>query len=361
MVTTTIKAAAYSLPTNVLKQDELIKRFGEKTVKSITKMSGIKERRVVMPGQCASDLAYDAANRLIEHTGIDRSSIDLLTYASQTSDYIIPATSSVLHGKLGLSEKCCTFDINQACSSFIHSLQVAHSMIVAGTANRALIINADALSRLVNPMDRGLVLLHGDAAAAILLERSTKEEGGIEWIETGTDGTKFDRLIVPAGGARLPISEETKIEIESDDGCIRNAEQLFMDGPAVFHFAVYKIPEVIRNLLNKAQLTIDDFDMVLLHQANKTMVNLIYRALNVPNEKKFFFLEDVGNSSGASLPTVLAHAWKEGVIKPGSRTLLCAFGGGLAWGVSIIKWPENSDAAVPGSVDVSFIPEDILL
>ncbi len=359
MVTTTIKSASYALPVNVIKQDELILRFGEKAVKSITKMSGIKERRVVMPGQCASDLAYDAATRLLEHTGIDRNSIDLLTYASQTSDYVIPATSSVLHGRLGLSENCCTFDINQACSSFIHSLQVAHSMIVAGTANRALILNGDAISTLVNPMDRGLVLLHGDAASAILLERSTKENGGIEWIETGTDGTKFDRLIVPAGGARLPATADTKIEVESDDGCIRNAEQLFMDGPAVFHFAVYKIPDVIKNMINKAQLSMDDFDMVLLHQANKTMVNLIYSALGVPKEKKFFFLENVGNSSGASLPTLLAHAWKEGVIKPGSRTLLCAFGGGLAWGVSIIRWPEDSDAAVPGSVDVPYIPGDV--
>lgn len=359
MITSTIKATSYALPVNVIKQDELIQRFGEKAVKSITKMSGIKERRVVMPGQCASDLAYDAANRLIEHTGVDRNSIDLLTYASQTSDYIIPATSSVLHGRLGLSEKCCTFDINQACSSFIHSLQVAHSMIVAGTAKRALVLNGDAISTLINPMDRGLVLLHGDAAAAILLERSTKKNGGIEWIETGTDGTKFDRLIVPAGGARLPISEETKIETENDDGSIRNAEQLFMDGPAVFHFAVYKIPDVIKNMMNNLQLSIDDFEMVLLHQANKTMVDLIYSKLNVPKEKRFYFLENVGNSSGASLPTLLAHAWKEGVIKPGSRTLLCAFGGGLAWGVSIIKWPEDSDAAVPGSVDVLYTPEEV--
>lgn len=360
MVTSTIRATSYALPVNVLTQDDLIQRFGEKAVKSISKMSGIRERRVVMPGQCASDLAYDAAHRLIEYLGIERSSIDLLTFASQTPDYRIPATSSVLHGKLGLSEKCCTFDINQACSSFIHSLQVAHSMIVAGTANRALILNSDAISTLINPMDRGLVTLHGDAAAAVLLERSTKESGGIEWIETGTDGSKFNHLLVPAGGSRLPCNAETKIEAEDGDGCVRNLEQLFMDGPAVFHFAVYKIPDVIKNMMNKAKLTMDDIDMILLHQANKTMVDLIYRALNVPEEKRFYFVENVGNSSGASLPTLLAHAWREGVIKPGSRTLLCAFGGGLAWGVSIIRWPEDINAAVPGPVDVPYIREEVL-
>jgi 3-oxoacyl-[acyl-carrier-protein] synthase-3 len=144
--------------------------------------------------------------------------------------------------------------------------------------------------------------------------------------------------------------------LEDEDGCVRSLDQLFMDGPAVFHFAVYKIPDVIKQAIHKAGLAIEDFDMVLLHQANKTMVDLIYRALSVPKEKRFYFLEDVGNSAGASLPTLLAEAWREGVIKPGTRTLLCAFGGGLSWGVAAIKWPENADAAVPGSVDVTFVP-----
>ena len=356
MTTSTIRAISYALPTKVITQSALIERFGEKAVKSITKMSGIRERRVVMPGQCASDLAYAAAKRLIEHLEIDPATIDLLTFTSQTPDYRTPATSSVLHGRLGLSEDCCTFDITQACSSFMQSLQVAHSMIVAGTARRALVLNGDAISTLINPMDRGLMCLHGDGATAALLEKSETPNGGIEFIKTGTDGIKFDRILVPSGGARMPSNSETNVEITDEDGCVRSLDQLFMDGPAVFHFAVYKIPDVIKQAIHKAGLAIEDFDMVLLHQANKTMVDLIYRALSVPKEKRFYFLEDVGNSAGASLPTLLAEAWREGVIKPGTRTLLCAFGGGLSWGVAAIKWPENADAAVPGSVDVTFVP-----
>jgi 3-oxoacyl-[acyl-carrier-protein] synthase III len=352
MITSTIIATSYALPVNRLTQAELIKRFGEKAVNSIAKMSGINERRVVAPGQCASDLALSAANRLIKHHNIDRKTIDLLTFASQTPDYKIPSTASVLHGKLKLSEGCCTFDINQACSSFIHSLQVAHSMIVAGTATRALVINGDAISTLINPEDRGLVTLHGDAAAATLIEKSDINDGGFELIETGTDGSLFDRLLVPAGGSRLPSSHETKIEETSEDGCTRNMEQLYMDGPSVFHFAVYKIPGVIREAINKAGFDMDDIDMVLLHQANKMMVDLIYSSLKVPEEKRFYFLEKVGNSSGASLPTLLSHAWREGVIRPGSRTLLCGFGAGLSWGVSIIRWPDDINASVPGLVDV---------
>lgn len=358
MKTSKITAIAHALPTNRLTQATLEERFGPKAVKSITKMSGIRERRVVSPGQCASDLAYAAAIRLIEHLDIDLSTIDLLTFASQTPDYRIPATSSVLQGKLGLSENCCTFDINQACSSFIHSLQVAHSMIVAGTAKRALVLNGDALSTLIHPMDRGLVTLHGDAGTATFLEPSESGSGGIEYIEIGTDGTKFDRLLIPAGGARMPSSQETIIERTDEDGCIRTFEQISMDGPAVFHFVVYKVTDVLKNTLIKLQRSIDDFDMVLLHQANKTMVDLIYRALSVPQEKRFYYMEEVGNSSGASLPSLLAQAWREGVIKQGSRTLLCSFGGGLSWGVAIVKWPDDADAAVLGIVDVPFFSVD---
>ena len=358
MMTTTIKSIAYAIPAKVLTQDEMVERFGDKAVKSIMKMSGIRERRVVSMGQCASDLAYDAAKRLIDHLNLDVTTIDLLTFASQTPDYRIPATSSVLHGRLGLSENCCTFDINQACSSFLHSLQIAHSMIVAGTAKRALVLNGDALSTLINPMDRGLVTLHGDAATAALIEASEVEDGGIEYIEIGTDGTKFDRLLVPAGGARMPSNSETKVDKMDDDGCLRNLEQIFMDGPAIFHFAVYKVTEVIKKAMQKMGLTIADFDMILLHQANKMMVDLIYRSIGATKEQCFYFLENVGNSSGASLPSLLAEAWRKGKIKPRSRTLLCSFGGGLSWGVAVIKWPHDANAEVPGSVDVIFNPRN---
>lgn len=356
MRTATIKAISYALPTEVLTQSALEERFGVKAVKSITRMSGITERRIVAPGQTAADLSYAAAKRLIDHLKVDPASIDLLTFASQTPDYKIPATSCVLHGRLGLSENCCTFDINQACSSFMHSLRIAHGMLTAGTAKRALVLNGDALTTLINPLDRGLATLHGDGAAAALLEAS--EDGGLEFIDIGTDSSKYDRLIVPAGASRCPGSTETKVEAQDEDGCMRSPEQLFMDGPAIFHFAVYKMPDLIRNALKQRNLSIEDFDKVLFHQANKTMLELMYKAIGAGNEKKFYFLEHTGNSSGASLPTLLAEAWRQGEIKPGSRTLLCSFGGGLSWGIASIKWPLDANAAVPGDVDVLFGQEE---
>ena len=350
--TSMIRAIAHALPATTLTYEDLVARFGEKHVASIYRMSGIRDRRVVVAGQCASDLAVAAARRLIEHGRVDPAGIDALIFCSQTPDYRIPATASRLQAVLGLPEKCATFDVNQACASFIFGLQVAHSMIVAETAHRVLLLNGDAISALINPNDRGLVTLHGDAAAATLVEPCDSEAGGVEFFEVGVAGKDFDRLIVPAGGARLPSGPTTCVEETDSTGCTRNQDQLFMDGPAIFHFALYKIKDFLKELLQRRNLSIDDFDLVLFHQANKTMVDLLYKGLDVPPSKRYCFLEHVGNSSGASLPSLLAQAWREGKVKPETRTLMCSFGGGLAWGAFSVRWPADADAAVPGDVDV---------
>jgi 3-oxoacyl-[acyl-carrier-protein] synthase-3 len=352
MLTSNIVSIAHALPATVLSYEEVEARFGVKEVASIAKMSGIRNRRVVAPGQCASDLAFAAAKRLLEHSRTDPSSIDLLLFASQTPDYRTPATAAVLHGRLGLAEACCTFDVNQACTSYLHALAIGHSMVAAGTSKRALVLNGDAITTLINPKDRGLVTLHGDAGAATLLESCDAERGGIEYFRFGTDGTNFARLLVPAGGARMPSNADTGVEITDDTNCVRSLDQLYMDGPAVFHFCVYKVTAFLKKLLEDRGETVADYDTVLLHQANKTMIDLVYRAIGAPAEKRFFCVQDLGNSSGASLPTVLAQAWREGLVKPSTRTLLCAFGGGLSWGAASIRWPSDAAAAVPGGVDV---------
>lgn len=350
--TSTIRAIAHALPATTLTYEMLVERFGEKHTASIYKMSGIRDRRVVAPGQCASDLAAAAARRLLAHREIDPTSVDALIFASQTPDYRIPATACKLQADLGLPERCATFDINQACTSFLFGALTAHSMIVAGTARRVLLLNGDALTTLINPNDRGLVTLQGDGAAAALFEPSSVDDGGIEFIETGISGKDFDRLLVPAGGSRQPATPATRVEETDASGCVRNQEQIFMDGPAIFHFSLYKVKDFLKEMLQRRRLTVSDFDLILFHQANKMMVDLLYKGLEVPLEKRFYYLERVGNSSGASLPSLLAQAWREGRVRPNSRTLLCSFGGGLSWGAVSLRWPADADAAVPGDVDV---------
>ena len=340
----------YCVPKTRLTNDDLRVRFGEEHLSSIIKMAGVQERRVVKDGETASDLAYWAAKRLLEARHVDPRDIDLIIFASQTADYQIPATASVLHHRLGLSDQCAAFDINLGCTSYPYTLATAHGFLMSGVARRALLLNADALTTVIHPKDRGLVPLHGDGAAATLLE-ITSEECGIVGFHLGTDSSGYRHLIIPASGARVRRSAETKIEERDESGIVRTKEHLHMNGPAVFHFSVYKVPEEIKKALKDLSLTTDDLDLVILHQANKTMVDLIYRSLKVPPEKQFFFMENIGNVSGASTPVALAEAWRQGRIKPGSRTLLASFGVGLSWGVVVIKWPERMAAAVDAPVE----------
>jgi 3-oxoacyl-[acyl-carrier-protein] synthase-3 len=337
-----ITGMAAALPSGSFDHDEMVRRFGERGAETIAKMSGIMRRRVASPNQQASDLALTAAERLIRHTKIDRAEIDLLLFVSITPDYRSPSTACVLHGKLGLSEKCAAFDINQACSAFPYALGVAYSMIRSGLCRCALVLNGEVLTRLVHPQDRSLAMLHSDGAAATLV--SACETGyGFEAFRLGTDGKGAKNIIALAGGFRLPSSADTKVEMVDAAGCVRTDEHLMMDGPAVFHFSVYKVPEAIRETLRELAITIDDIDNVILHQANKTMMDLIYKSLKVPPEKRFYCLEQMGNCGGPSTAVALSEAWRQGKVRPGSRTLICSFGAGLAWGVAVIKWPENAN------------------
>jgi 3-oxoacyl-[acyl-carrier-protein] synthase-3 len=345
-----ITAIHYCLPARRLTNLELEQRFDAKLLKSIVKMSGIQERRVSAPGQTASDLAFEAARRLLTARGIDPSEIDLLVFVSQTGDYQIPATACVLHGRLGMSPNCAAFDINLGCSAFPYALSVVNGMICSGVSRKALLLNAETLTQVIHPRDRGLAPLHGDGAVATLLEPADGEFG-LQGFLLGTDGTGHAHIMIPASGARRLRSAETRREVVDETGSVRTDEHLTMNGPAIFHFSVYKVPEVIREALGRFRLTVDDLDLVILHQANKMMLDLIYKNLGVPVEKRFFFMERVGNLSGASTPMVLAEAVRQGRVRPGSRTLLASFGVGLSWGVALIRWPDQGLAAVPASVE----------
>lgn len=331
----------YCIPDHRVTQEELEARFNPKQVRSISKLSGIVERRVVAPGQTASDLAFAAASGLLKGTGTDRNSIDLLIFCSQTGDYQIPATACVLHGRLGLSPRCAAFDINQGCSAFPYSLSIAHAYVVAGLAKCALVLNADALSAVIHPQDRGLVTLHGDGACATLLVPTTKTDFGLCAFQSGTDGSGWNYINIPASGARTPRAgnSEASKPIVDENGSIRTAEHLQMNGPAVFQFSIQKVPGFIRTFLTENNLHSEDLDLVLLHQANRMMLEQIYRKLEIPPDRQFYFSSTIGNLGGPSSAVLLAEAWRQSKLKPGSRTLVTAFGNGLSWSSALIRWP----------------------
>ena len=345
-----VTAIHYCLPPGRSTNEELALRFDPRLLNSISKMAGITERRVAPAGVTASDLAQVAAQRLMESRGVAPEQIDLLVFVSQTGDHQIPATACSLHGRLKLSTKCAAFDINLGCSGYPYSLAVVDGLMRSGLSKKALLLNADTLTQVIHPGDRGLVPLHGDGAVATLLE-PVEDGTGLRGILLGTDGTGAGHLMIPASGARKPRTEATRKDIVDSTGSVRSEEHLAMNGPAIFHFSVYKVPEVIREALTKFGVGIEELDLVILHQANRMMLDLVYKAVGVPEAKRFYFMEKVGNMSGASTPMVLGEAVRQGRVRPGSLTLLASFGVGLSWGVSLIRWPEEGIAPVTASVE----------
>ncbi|MBR4597594.1 MAG: hypothetical protein IKO42_04255, partial [Opitutales bacterium] len=227
---------------------------------------------------------------------------------------------------------------------------VANGMIASGQCKKILLIVADTITRLINPQDASLVPLHGDGAAAFVIEKSEGQDG-VEFADLGADSSMLEALIVRDGGMRNPLNESSSIPAPDKFGAIRAAKDLQMDGAAVFHFSLYKVPEQISKTLQKFDAKIGDFDKVLLHQANKTMVGQIYKMLEVPEQKQFYFVENIGNLSAASSAVLLAEALRANQIKKNSRVLISAFGVGLSWGNIAVKFSETLPQTLPEAAD----------
>ncbi len=345
MRSSAIRAIEYELGSQTLSFEELEERFGREAMQKVFAGSGIRNRQVAPAGVCGSDLAFAAADRLLTNHSIDRSSIDLLIHCTQSPDYLMPTTACLLQHRLGLGKNCGAFDLNLGCSQYVYALSVAHSMIAAGVVNRVLALTGDTMSQTVNPKDRSLVPIIGDAGSATLLEATDEPGVGFLGFELGTDGSGSQYLALPASGFRQPHSAETAVEVTDAEGNTRSAENLYMNGAAIFHFAISTVPKAVQSLLTKLGLTIDHVDCLLFHQANKYMLDYLVKKLKVPPEKTHFYVENTGNTSGSTMPGVLSDAWKLGKIKPGSLVVLVVFGVGLSWAVTAIRWPHEAGAA----------------
>ncbi|MEN9637331.1 MAG: 3-oxoacyl-(Acyl-carrier-protein) synthase, partial [Verrucomicrobiota bacterium] len=246
--------------------------------------------------------------------------------------------------RLGLKTSCACFDINLGCSQYVYGLSVAHSMINSGVASRALVLTGDTLSRTLHPNDRAVVPLLADGGSATLVGR-TEAGSGFLGFKLGTDGSGHRHLMIPAGGFREPKTAETAREVMDADGNTRSRETLYMNGAAIFHFSISVVPPTVEALLADFKLRVDDIHLFLFHQANKYMLDYLVKKMKIPPQKTFFHLEDVGNTSGTTVPIVLREAMLAGKVEPGKLILLMGFGVGLSWGATLIRWPGGVNPA----------------
>jgi len=287
----------------------------------IVQRTGIHERRHAPPEMTTSDMAFAAAQRCIEASGVDPAEIDLLILATFTPDRLLPATATTVQDKLGL--RCGAMDLSAACSGFVYALITAMQFVATGNSKRALVIGADANSRVVDPKDKKTFPLFGDGAGAVLLAPGSAEQGALAYT-LGADGSGSDLLCRHTGGAAKPYAAD--------------AWYMHMDGRPVFKWAVRLVEEVSRTVIEAADMTVEQIDWWLLHQANARILDAVAESLNVDRDKVVMHLDRYGNTSAGSIPIALDETFRAGKIKPGQHLLMSGFGAGLAWGTAVFRW-----------------------
>ena len=315
------------LPERVLTNFDLEKMV-DTTDEWIHTRTGIDERRLAAPDQPTSALAAAAASGALEAAGMTADEIDLLIVATITPDKQFPNTACFVQRELGASRAVC-FSVEAACSGFVYIMEIAAAMIRSGPHRNALVIGAEKLSCIVNWEDRATCVLFGDGAGAAVLQACPPEDNAFVSSRLGSDGIYADILHVPGGGSQTPFSQEVL------DGGLHYLE---MSGQEVFKQAVTNMVAASREVLAAAGITIDKVRWLIPHQANTRIMGGVAKRLGIPEDRVVINLNRYGNTSAASIPIALDETVRAGLAAPGDYLLLVAFGGGLTWGASLIRW-----------------------
>ena len=329
---TAILGISYYLPENVVTNEDLQRENRDWRMAELAEKSGIYSRHIAIEGETASDLGYRAARELLERSIVPVEEIDYLIFCTESPDHFIPPTSCVLQDRLGLGKHAGAFDYNLGCSGFVYGLQFSKSLVLGNAARNVLLITADTYSKYIHPRDRTVRTLFGDGATATLIGQS--ESGGeIGEFLVGTDGSGAKNLIVPSGGHAMPRSAETAQEFTDEAECTRSRDHLFMDGPAIFTFAITTIPKAVKDFLRNTELSDAQIDWYVYHQANRYMLEHLAKRSKIPTEKMIVAMETVGNTVSSSIPLAIQQGIEAHKIQPGQRLLLVGFGLGYSWGV----------------------------
>lgn len=292
--------------------------------------TGVRYRYIAEDGICSSDLCKAAADRLISDMNIDKSEIGCLIMVTQTPDYIFPATACILQDRLGLPKECMSFDITMSCPGWIYGLSVMSSIISAGKIKKGLLLVGETSTKAKSPYDR-VNLLAGDAGTATLLE--FEETASPLLFSINTDGSNYRSLIIPDGGYRNPVNPSSFEYYECKDGMMRNRTQSNMEGEDILSFAMNTAPKCIRGLLEHYDISKDDVDYFLIHQANQMINKLIQKRLKVEDERCPYNINEFGNTSSTTIPLMIVNKLRNGF--GGKKIVACGFGTGLAWGAML--------------------------
>ena len=309
--------------------------FSAARSRKLAEVMGYDRHRIVAGAVCSSDLAVAAIEHLFETGRLRPEEIGGLILVTQTPDYLMPGTSKVVHGRLGLHRDVFCLDVNQGCTGFLIGAMLGFMLLDQPSIGKVLLVNADVLSRKTSPRDRNSFPLMGDAASVAVLERRS-DAAPIE-ARLKVDGTGREALMIPAGGMRLPANAETAEQHEDAEGNFRALDNLKMDGSAVFNFVLSEVPGLIQELLTDTGTPVSAVDAFLCHQPNRFMLNKLADKLNIPHEKMpSNVVENFGNSSGVTIPMVTVANLRDRLLAERMRVCLSGFGVGLTWGAMLM-------------------------
>ena len=315
--------------------------FSEQEIRKVTGMAGVASRRLAGDSVCSSDLCIAAGGRLLESLEWEPGSIDALVMVTQTPDYFLPSTASVVHHRLGLSDRCAAFDVGLGCSGYPYGIWLASMMLQSGGVRRALVMHGETPTRFTDKTDRSVALLFGDAGSATALE--AVDRGAVsDWhFALHSDGSGYESMIIRAGGFRDRFNET------------RGKHCVSMDGAQVFNFTIKRVPELIDETLLAAGRTADAIDYYIFHQSNHFIIKHICAKRSLPASKAPVILREFGNTGGVSIPLTLTEG---SLARPSERPLrmmLLGYGVGLSWGSALV---ELDPAAVLESVELDNLP-----
>ncbi|MHB8637478.1 MAG: beta-ketoacyl-ACP synthase III [Fimbriimonadaceae bacterium] len=322
-----VTGIAHAVPDTILTNQDL-ERMVETSDEWIVQRTGISERRIAGKHETTATLSTQAVQNLLAKSPIDVADIDLVICATVTGDMMFPSVSCLVQSAIG-AVNAGAVDIGAACAGFIYALTVATSMIESGQIRNAIVVGGDTLTKFIDWTDRGTCVLFGDGAGAVLVEGKTDTDRGVMKTVLLSDGTGARYIDVEVGGSRFPHGTNCAATRRS---------KIFMAGSEVYRFAVTAIPEACWKVLALANLTAEDIDLFVPHQANLRIIESAAKRLKLPDRKVFVNVDKYGNTSGGSVPIALSEADESGRLKPGMVVMTVGFGAGLVWGANLIRW-----------------------
>jgi 3-oxoacyl-[acyl-carrier-protein] synthase-3 len=327
------------LPKKILSNEIINKDHPEWSADKISAKTGIFNRHISSESEFSSDLGVKAALDLFENKNVDKNKIDYLIFCTQSPDFLIPTTACIIQNKLGLKNDIGAIDINMGCSGYLYGLSYAKGLIESKQAHNVLFITSETYSKFIHALDKSNKTIFGDGATASLIssEPQTNLSGEIRNFSFYTDGSGYDKLIVRNGGVkhRNEVAEDC---FDLDGNFIKNDNNLHMDGKAIFEFTAFKVPPVIEKVLLLNELSIDEVDLFVFHQANEYMMNFIRKRCRIPEEKFHVYLKDTANTVSSTIPLALQDAILKNKIKKGSKVLIAGFGVGLSISGTILNY-----------------------